>query len=67
MDLSTQTRYSAALMKLLHYPPQTGPIDERVIGIGAHTEWVSTNAKSIADNVFHTVGRYVIRITRFAA
>lgn len=33
-----QTRHSAALMKLLHYPPQTGPIDERVIGIGAHTE-----------------------------
>lgn len=33
-----QTKHSAALMKLLHYPPQTGPIDERVIGIGAHTE-----------------------------
>jgi isopenicillin N synthase-like dioxygenase len=33
-----QTQHSAALMKLLHYPPQTGPINERVIGIGAHTE-----------------------------
>ena len=35
-----QTQHSAALMKLLHYPPQTGPVDERVIGIGAHTEFV---------------------------
>ncbi|CAA7261551.1 unnamed protein product [Cyclocybe aegerita] len=34
-----KTRHSAALMKLLHYPPQTGPIDGRVIGIGAHTDW----------------------------
>ncbi|KAG8955837.1 hypothetical protein FRC04_006283 [Tulasnella sp. 424] len=28
----------AAIMRLLHYPPQTGVVDERVIGIGAHTE-----------------------------
>ncbi|KAJ3518165.1 hypothetical protein NLJ89_g29 [Agrocybe chaxingu] len=28
-----KTQHSAALMKLLHYPPQTGPIDGRVIGI----------------------------------
>lgn len=34
-----KTKHSAALMKLLHYPPQTGPVDERVIGIGAHTDW----------------------------
>ncbi|GLB38567.1 putative iron ascorbate-dependent oxidoreductase family protein [Lyophyllum shimeji] len=34
-----KTRKSAALMKLLHYPPQTGPIDDRIIGIGAHTDW----------------------------
>jgi len=34
-----KTRHSAALMKLLHYPPQTGPFDERSIGIGAHTDW----------------------------
>ncbi|KAI0251108.1 Clavaminate synthase-like protein [Lactifluus subvellereus] len=33
-----KTRNSAALMRVLHYPPQMGPIDERVIGIGAHTE-----------------------------
>jgi len=26
-------------MKFLHYPPQTGPVDGRVIGIGAHTDW----------------------------
>ncbi|EDR13251.1 uncharacterized protein LACBIDRAFT_245639 [Laccaria bicolor S238N-H82] len=29
----------ATLMKLLHYPPQTETVDERVIGIGAHTDW----------------------------
>lgn len=34
-----KTRHSAALMKLLHYPPQTETVDERVIGIGAHTDW----------------------------
>ena len=27
-------------MRLLHYPPQTGPVDDRVQGIGAHTEYV---------------------------
>ncbi|KAF8158443.1 hypothetical protein B0H34DRAFT_782930 [Crassisporium funariophilum] len=37
-----KTQNSAALMKLLHYPSQTGPIDERVIGIGAHTEYCFT-------------------------
>ncbi|KAJ7599888.1 hypothetical protein C8J56DRAFT_909046 [Mycena floridula] len=34
-----KTQHSAALMRLLHYPPQTGPVDDRVIGIGAHTDW----------------------------
>jgi len=34
-----KTRNSAALMRVLHYPPQTGQIDERVIGIGAHTDF----------------------------
>jgi len=35
-----RTQHSAIpLMKLLHYPPQTGPFDERLIGIGAHTDW----------------------------
>ncbi|KAF5360410.1 hypothetical protein D9756_004930 [Leucocoprinus leucothites] len=28
-----KTRHSAALMKLLHYPPQTGPVDERKPGL----------------------------------
>lgn len=35
-----QTKNPAAILRLLHYPPQTGPVDERVIGIGAHTESV---------------------------
>jgi len=26
-------------MRVMHYPPQTGPIDDRVVGIGAHTEY----------------------------
>ncbi|KAJ6507495.1 2OG-Fe(II) oxygenase [Mycena vulgaris] len=34
-----KTKHSAALMRLLHYPPQFGEIDDRVIGIGAHTDW----------------------------
>ncbi|KAF7964711.1 hypothetical protein HWV62_3683, partial [Athelia sp. TMB] len=34
-----KTQHSAALMKLLHYPPQMGQVDERIMGIGAHTDW----------------------------
>jgi len=34
-----KTLQSAALMKLLHYPPQEGAANERSIGIGAHTDW----------------------------
>ncbi|KAJ6584322.1 2OG-Fe-II oxygenase [Mycena capillaripes] len=34
-----KTKHSAALMRLLHYPPQFGEVDDRVIGIGAHTDW----------------------------
>ncbi|KAF8993502.1 2OG-Fe(II) oxygenase [Cyathus striatus] len=34
-----KTQHSAALMKFLHYPPQTGSVDERIIGLGAHTDW----------------------------
>ena len=30
-------------MRILHYPLQTGPVDDRVIGIGAHTEYVLVN------------------------
>jgi len=34
-----KTKNSAAIMRILHYPPQTGPVDDRVIGIGAHTDF----------------------------
>ncbi|KIY52436.1 Clavaminate synthase-like protein [Fistulina hepatica ATCC 64428] len=34
-----KTRHSAALMRLLYYPPQAGPTDEVVMGIGQHTDW----------------------------
>jgi isopenicillin N synthase-like dioxygenase len=30
----------AAIMRLLYYPPQTGIVDDRIIGIGSHTECV---------------------------
>lgn len=29
-------------MRVLHYPPQTGPVNDHAVGIGAHTEYVST-------------------------
>ncbi|KAA1476839.1 2OG-Fe-II oxygenase, partial [Dentipellis sp. KUC8613] len=29
----------AAIMRLLYYPPQTGVVDDRTIGIGAHTDY----------------------------
>ncbi|KAG9091591.1 hypothetical protein FS749_016425 [Ceratobasidium sp. UAMH 11750] len=32
-------RNAAAIMRLLHYPPQTGVVDDRVQGIGAHTDY----------------------------
>ncbi|KAI0694712.1 Clavaminate synthase-like protein [Earliella scabrosa] len=34
-----KTKNAAAIMRVLHYPPQTGPVDDRVIGIGAHTDF----------------------------
>ncbi|TCD65275.1 hypothetical protein EIP91_002837 [Steccherinum ochraceum] len=36
---SDKTKNSAAIMRVLHYPPQTGSVDDRVIGIGAHTDF----------------------------
>ncbi|KAG9077108.1 hypothetical protein FRC06_009090, partial [Ceratobasidium sp. 370] len=30
---------AAAIMRLLHYPPQIGIVDDRVQGIGAHTDY----------------------------
>ena len=35
-----QTTKPAAIMRLLYYPPQNGTVDDRVLGIGAHTECV---------------------------
>ena len=29
---------SAHDMRAMHYPPQTGPVDDRIVGLGAHTE-----------------------------
>jgi isopenicillin N synthase-like dioxygenase len=29
----------AAIMRLLYYPPQTGIVDDRTIGIGSHTDY----------------------------
>ncbi|KAF8531986.1 hypothetical protein JB92DRAFT_2845992 [Gautieria morchelliformis] len=34
-----KTTKPAAIMRILHYPPQKGEIDDRVIGIGAHTDY----------------------------
>jgi len=34
-----KTTKPAAIMRLLHYPPQIGTVDDRVIGIGAHTDY----------------------------
>jgi hypothetical protein len=38
MLIYAQTTTPAAIMRLLYYPPQTGTVDDRVMGIGAHTE-----------------------------
>ncbi|KAI9000118.1 2OG-Fe-II oxygenase [Hyaloraphidium curvatum] len=34
-----KTTKVGSIARLLHYPPQTGVIDDRVIGIGAHTDY----------------------------
>lgn len=34
-----KTTKPAAIMRLLYYPPQAGVIDDRVVGIGAHTDY----------------------------
>ncbi|PAV16985.1 Clavaminate synthase [Pyrrhoderma noxium] len=34
-----KTQEDAAIMRVLHYPPQTGVHDDRVLGIGAHTDF----------------------------
>ncbi|KAI0629820.1 2OG-Fe-II oxygenase [Trametes polyzona] len=37
-----KTTKPAAIMRLLYYPPQTGEVDDRIEGIGAHTEYCFT-------------------------
>ncbi|GAA6005508.1 isopenicillin N synthase family dioxygenase [Rhodotorula paludigena] len=34
-----KTRNPGSVMRILHYPPQFGPVDLREIGIGAHTDY----------------------------
>ncbi|KAJ8583594.1 Clavaminate synthase-like protein [Rhizopogon salebrosus TDB-379] len=34
-----KTMYSAANMRTLHYPPQPDALDDKVLGIGAHTDF----------------------------
>ncbi|KAI0762015.1 Clavaminate synthase-like protein [Trametes elegans] len=34
-----KTTKPAAIMRLLYYPPQTGSVDDRIEGIGAHTDY----------------------------
>ncbi|KAH7884905.1 hypothetical protein F5I97DRAFT_1516838 [Phlebopus sp. FC_14] len=34
-----KTKRSAPIMRPLHYPPQEGPVDDRAVGIGAHTDF----------------------------
>ncbi|KAG8788914.1 hypothetical protein FRC12_014076 [Ceratobasidium sp. 428] len=36
---SDKIKKAAAIMRLLHYPPQTGTVDHRIQGIGAHTDY----------------------------
>ncbi|WP_029062520.1 2-oxoglutarate and iron-dependent oxygenase domain-containing protein [Labrenzia sp. DG1229] len=37
----TRMRNPISIQRLLHYPPQTGIVDESIIGIGAHTDYGS--------------------------
>ncbi|KAG9099108.1 hypothetical protein FRC07_010560, partial [Ceratobasidium sp. 392] len=36
---ANKIKNAAAIMRLLHYPPQIGAVDDRVQGIGAHTDY----------------------------
>ena len=37
----TRMRNPISIQRLLHYPPQSGKIDERTIGVGSHTDYGS--------------------------
>ncbi|KAN0105577.1 hypothetical protein V8E52_010871 [Russula decolorans] len=53
----------AAIMRLLYYPPQTGIIDDRAIGIGSHTEYCFTILWQQDDvnalQVLNTAGKWI--------
>ncbi|KAI6120043.1 hypothetical protein EV401DRAFT_2070900 [Pisolithus croceorrhizus] len=34
-----KTKNSAAVMRFLHYPPQTGPEDDGIVGVGTHSDF----------------------------
>ncbi|KAG1739550.1 2OG-Fe(II) oxygenase [Suillus lakei] len=40
MYFDDKTVYSAATMRTLHYPPQPDAPDDKILGIGAHTDFV---------------------------
>jgi isopenicillin N synthase-like dioxygenase len=52
-----------ATLRVLHYPPQTGPIDERQIGIGAHSDYecftILAQDRVAALQVLNTDGQWV--------
>jgi len=59
-----KTAKPAAIMRLLYYPSQTGIVDDRTIGIGAHTDyecftilWQQDNINAL--QVLNTAGKWV--------
>ncbi|KAI0265540.1 2OG-Fe-II oxygenase [Gloeopeniophorella convolvens] len=58
-----KTTKPAAIMRLLYYPPQSGTVDDRTIGIGAHTEYCFTilwqQDGISALQVLSTAGRWI--------
>jgi len=54
----------AAIMRLLYYPPQTGVVDDRTIGIGSHTDyecftilWQQDDINAL--QVLNTAGKWI--------
>ncbi|ELU37962.1 2OG-Fe(II) oxygenase [Rhizoctonia solani AG-1 IA] len=56
-----KVKTAAAIMRILHYPPQTGVVDDRVQGIGAHTELelLPMNHEISALQVLNTSGQWI--------